>query len=102
MKRAVLIALIAYVVMAVALLYSDIKDFLFWTHPWWHSFLVAIPEIALAIFAWSTNCVIPARRIALRERRRTRFAQNNRSRLKNLMTNGTSTLNRLLRTRKGK
>ncbi len=51
MKRAVLIALIAYVVMAVALLYSDIKDFL-WTHPWWHSLLVAVPGIAVPILAW--------------------------------------------------
>jgi hypothetical protein len=41
----------AYLVIVAALLHSDIKDFL-WTHPWWHSFLVAVPAIALPILAY--------------------------------------------------
>ena len=32
------------------LLRSAVKDFL-WIHPWWHSFLVAVPAIALPILA---------------------------------------------------
>ena len=35
----------------VVLLHSAIKDF-FWTHPWWHSFLIAVPEIAVPILAF--------------------------------------------------
>ena len=37
-------------VFALVLLRSAVKDFL-WTHPWWHSFLVAVPAIALPILA---------------------------------------------------
>jgi len=51
MKRVFAIAVVAELVIVVILLHSDIKDFL-WTHPWWHSFLVAVPEIALPILAW--------------------------------------------------
>lgn len=50
MKRVFAIAAVTELVIVVVLFHSDIKDFL-WTHPWWHSFLVAIPEIALAILA---------------------------------------------------
>ena len=38
-------------VFVLIVLHSDIKDFL-WTHPWWHSFLVALPTIALPILAY--------------------------------------------------
>jgi hypothetical protein len=31
-------------------LHNEIKDFI-WTHPWWHSFLVLIPTIAVPILA---------------------------------------------------
>lgn len=51
MKRAFAIAVIAELVVAVVLLHAAIKDFL-WTHPWWHSFLVAVPAIALPILAY--------------------------------------------------
>jgi len=51
MKRAFAIAVIAELVVAVVLLHATIKDFL-WTHPWWHSFLVAVPTIALPILAY--------------------------------------------------
>src|ERR1700752_3710114 len=51
MRRVVAITVIVDVCMVVLLLYSDIKDFL-WTHPWWHSFLVAIPGIAALILAY--------------------------------------------------
>ena len=51
MRRVVAIAVIAGFCFAVLLLYNDIKDFI-WTHPWWHSFLVAIPAIAAPILAY--------------------------------------------------
>jgi len=51
MRRAVVIAAIIGWVFALILFWPDIKDFL-WTHPWWHSFLVAIPGIAVPILAW--------------------------------------------------
>src|SRR5579859_4387623 len=51
MRRVVAITVIVDVCIVVLLLYSDIKDFL-WTHPWWHSFLVAIPGIAAVILAY--------------------------------------------------
>jgi len=51
MRRAVAIAVIAEFCIAAVLLYNDIRDF-FWTHPWWHSFLVAIPGIAAPILAY--------------------------------------------------
>ena len=50
MKRAFVIAAVIELGFVVVLLHSTIKDFL-WTHPWWHSFLVAIPTIALPILA---------------------------------------------------
>jgi len=31
------------------LLHTSIKDFL-WVHPWWHSFFVALPTLALGVF----------------------------------------------------
>jgi hypothetical protein len=51
MKRAFAIAIIAELVLATLILQSSIKDFL-WNHPWWHSFLVAIPVIAVPILAY--------------------------------------------------
>ena len=51
MKRVFAIAVLVELVIAVVLLHSAIKDFL-WNHPWWHSFLVAIPTIALPILAY--------------------------------------------------
>jgi hypothetical protein len=50
MRRVVAIAVIAEFCIIAILLYNDIKDFI-WTHPWWHSFLVAIPGIAAPILA---------------------------------------------------
>jgi hypothetical protein len=51
MKRWFAIAVVAELVLVLLLLHSAIKDFL-WTHPWWHSFLVAVPTIALPILAY--------------------------------------------------
>src|SRR5215469_13481918 len=50
MRRVVPIALIADVCIVALVLYNEIRDFI-WTHPWWHSFLVAIPGIAAPILA---------------------------------------------------
>jgi hypothetical protein len=50
MKRVFAIAVVVELVFVIVLLHSAIKEFL-WTHPWWLSFLAALPEIALAIFA---------------------------------------------------
>jgi hypothetical protein len=51
MRRVVAIAIVAEVCIVAILLHNDIKDFL-WTHPWWQSFLAAIPGIAAPILAW--------------------------------------------------
>lgn len=45
------IAVLAALVLAVIVLHSAIRDFL-WTHPWWHSLLVAVPTIALPNLAY--------------------------------------------------
>jgi hypothetical protein len=45
------VAAVITLVCGLILLRSSIKDFL-WTHPWWHSFLVAVPAIALPILAY--------------------------------------------------
>ena len=45
------IAAVVDLLIVTALLEKEIKDFL-WTHPWWHSFLVAIPAIAVPILAY--------------------------------------------------
>jgi len=50
MKRAFAISVVAELSIALLLLHSDIKDFL-WTHPWWHSFLVLVPTISVPILA---------------------------------------------------
>ena len=50
MKRVFAIAAVTVWVFALVLLRSAVKDFL-WTPPWWHSFLVAVPAIALPILA---------------------------------------------------
>jgi hypothetical protein len=51
MRRVATIAVIAEFCVVAFLLHNDIKDFI-WTHPWWHSFLVAIPGIAAPILAY--------------------------------------------------
>lgn len=51
MKRAIAIIGIAGLVLVSVLLRSDIRDFL-WMHPWWHSFLIAVPTFALAFLAY--------------------------------------------------
>jgi hypothetical protein len=50
MKRAFAIGVIAELCVAMLVLQSEIKDFI-WTHPWWHSFLVLIPAIAVPVLA---------------------------------------------------
>jgi hypothetical protein len=47
MNRAIAIAAVVALLMLAALLHSDVKDF-FWAHPWWHSFLIALPTLVLA------------------------------------------------------
>jgi hypothetical protein len=51
MKRVFAIAAVTAWVFVLVLLRSAIKDFL-WTHPWWHSFVVGLPTIALPILAY--------------------------------------------------
>jgi hypothetical protein len=51
MKRALTIAAVADLVIVSVLLHTPLKDWL-WTHPWTHSFLVAVPTIALAVIAF--------------------------------------------------
>jgi hypothetical protein len=51
MKRVFAMAVITDLFFILVLLRSAIKDFL-WTHPWWHSFLIAVPTIALPILAY--------------------------------------------------
>jgi hypothetical protein len=52
MRRAFVLAAVVALVCAAILLHSNIRDFL-WTHPWWHSFLVLLPTIALPVLAYS-------------------------------------------------
>jgi hypothetical protein len=47
MNRAIAIAAVVALLMLAALLHSSVKDFL-WEHPWWHSFLIALPALVLA------------------------------------------------------
>jgi hypothetical protein len=51
MRRIFAYAVLADLVIAALVLYNQIKEFI-WTHPWWHSVLVAIPGIAAPILAW--------------------------------------------------
>jgi hypothetical protein len=51
MKRVFTIAVVADLLIAIAVLNSQIKGFL-WAHPWWHSFLVLVPTIAVPILAY--------------------------------------------------
>jgi len=51
MKELLAIALVTDLLTAIVVLRSEIKDFL-WAHPWWHSFLVALPAIALPVLAY--------------------------------------------------
>lgn len=50
LMRAFVYAVLADAAIAVLVLHDAIKSFL-WTHPWWHSFLVAVPTMALPIIA---------------------------------------------------
>jgi hypothetical protein len=47
MKRALVIAALIWSLVLATLLQTPIKDWL-WTHPWWHSFMVALPGIIAA------------------------------------------------------
>lgn len=38
-------------VVSIILWHSDVKNFL-WTHPWWHSFLVGLPTVAMPFLAY--------------------------------------------------
>ncbi len=51
MKKVFVYAVLADVVIAAFLLYNQIKEFLL-THPWWVSFIAALPEIAVPILAY--------------------------------------------------
>jgi hypothetical protein len=51
MKRALTIVAVADLIILAIFLHTSLKDWL-WTHPWWHSFLVAVPTIALAVIAF--------------------------------------------------
>jgi len=51
MRRVLAIAAFSVLVLDLIVLRSAINDFL-WTHPWWHSFLLAVPTIALPILAY--------------------------------------------------
>jgi hypothetical protein len=85
MKRALTIAAVADLIILAILLHTSLKDWL-WTHPWWHSFLVAVPTIALAVIAFvELRPSVPLRRLRVklsaclllrrlhRERSRNRF-----------------------------
>lgn len=50
MRRVFAIFVLVELLFAVVLLHAEIRDFL-WTHPWWHSFLVLVPTIAVLILA---------------------------------------------------
>jgi len=51
MKRVFGIAAVVVSVVVAVLLHTRVQDWL-WTHPWTHSFLVAVPTIALAVIAF--------------------------------------------------
>jgi Ni/Fe-hydrogenase subunit HybB-like protein len=48
MRRVIAIAVIAEAVLVAIVLHSEIIEFIH-THPWWHSALAAIPEVAAPI-----------------------------------------------------
>jgi hypothetical protein len=50
-KRVAIFAAAFILVVLAILLHTEVKDWL-WEHPWLHSFIVAIPTIALAVFAY--------------------------------------------------
>src|SRR5208282_1302275 len=51
MKPLLAILCVTVLLLLAVLLHTPIKDFL-WVHPWWQSTLVALPTIALAVFAF--------------------------------------------------
>lgn len=51
MKRSFAILSVAILILVAISLHSSIKDFL-WAHPWWHSFLVALPALLLGYLEW--------------------------------------------------
>ena len=51
MKRVIAFAAVAALAFVLIVLHSAVKNFI-WTHPWWHSFLLALPAIALPILAY--------------------------------------------------
>jgi hypothetical protein len=51
MNRVLAISSVTALLILSVLLHTPIKDWL-WVHPWWHSFIVLLPTIALAVFAF--------------------------------------------------
>jgi hypothetical protein len=51
MKRAFALTAVVDLLLVAIIWHTAIKNFL-WTHPWWHSFLVALPTIALPVLAY--------------------------------------------------
>jgi hypothetical protein len=51
MKRGLAIAAVLALAFLAIALHTSVKDFL-WVHPWWHSTLVALPGIVLAVLAY--------------------------------------------------
>jgi hypothetical protein len=49
MKQLVITVPIILLLVLAALLHTSIRNFL-WVHPWWHTALVAVPTLALALF----------------------------------------------------
>lgn len=50
MKRTLVIAALVWSLLLAAVLQMPLKDWL-WQHPWWHSFLVAVPGLLSAVIA---------------------------------------------------
>jgi hypothetical protein len=50
-KITIMVVVAGWAITVGVVLHSAIKDFL-WTHPWWHSFLAAVPAIALPILSY--------------------------------------------------
>jgi len=77
MKRVLVIAALVWSLLLALLLQTSIKDWL-WTHPWWHSFVVALPGIVVAgigllelrhsgeaneLAVWCASCVPQTERV---------------------------------------
>jgi hypothetical protein len=51
MRRVFIIAAIAEACIIALVLHGEVKDF-FYAHPWWQSFVAALPGIAVPVLAW--------------------------------------------------